>query len=68
MEDEAKTTKNWKICSSFVLKILAFFTMTLDHIGVMAETYYLSGVWIDVFRIIGRLAMPLFCFMIVEGV
>ena len=68
MEEEVKTSKNWKICSSFVLKIVAFLTMTLDHIGVMAITSYMSGTWIDVFRIIGRIAMPLFCFMIVEGV
>lgn len=68
MEEEVKTTKNWKICSSFVLKLVAFFTMTFDHIGVMAITNYMSGTWIDIFRIIGRIAMPLFCFMIVEGV
>ena len=68
MEEEVKTTKNWKICSSFVLKLVAFLTMTIDHIGVMAMTNYMSGTWIDIFRIIGRIAMPLFCFMIVEGV
>ena len=68
MEEEIKTTKNWKICSSFVLKLVAFLTMTIDHIGVMAMTSYISGTWVDVFRIIGRIAMPLFCFMIVEGV
>ena len=68
MEEEVKTTKNWKICSSFILKLVAFLTMTIDHIGVMAMTNYMSGTWIDIFRIIGRIAMPLFCFMIVEGV
>lgn len=68
MEQNEKTQKNWKICSSFALKIIAFLTMTIDHIGVMASTYYISGTWVDIFRIIGRLAMPLFCFMIVEGV
>lgn len=68
MEEEAKTRKNWKICSGFVLKLVAFLTMTIDHIGVMASSYYMSGTWIDVFRVIGRIAMPLFCFMIVEGV
>lgn len=68
MEEKVKTAKNWKICSSFVLKLVAFLTMTIDHIGVMASTYYMSGTWIDIFRIIGRIAMPLFCFMIVEGV
>ncbi len=68
MEEERKSTKNWKICSGFVLKIVAFLTMTLDHIGVMAEMNFLDGTWSEVFRVIGRLAMPLFCFMIVEGV
>lgn len=68
MEEEVKTRKNWKICSSFVLKLVAFLTMAIDHIGVMAASYYMSGTWIDIFRVIGRIAMPLFCFMIVEGV
>ena len=68
MEENEKTPKNWKICSSFVLKIIAFLTMAIDHIGVMAMTYYIHGTWVDVFRMIGRIAMPLFCFMIVEGV
>ena len=68
MEEEVKTKKNWKICNGFVLKLIAFLTMTIDHIGVMAMTSYMSGTWIDIFRIIGRIAMPLFCFMIVEGV
>ena len=68
MEEEVKTAKNWKICSSFVLKLIAFFTMTIDHIGVMAITNYITGTWVDIFRVIGRIAMPLFCFMIVEGV
>ena len=68
MEEEVKTQKTWKICSSFILKLVAFLTMALDHIGVMAEMSYLSGTWSDVFRVIGRIAMPLFCFMVVEGV
>ena len=68
MEENLKTEKNWKICSGFVLKIVAFLTMTIDHIGVMTYSYYITGAWVDAFRIIGRIAMPLFCFMIVEGV
>ena len=47
------------ILSSFWLKIIALLTMTFDHIGYSFD--------IDVFRIIGRIALPLFCFMIAEG-
>jgi hypothetical protein len=50
--------------SSFAIKILAMLTMLIDHIGVafdMPSPVYLAC------RIIGRLAMPLFCFMIAEG-
>ena len=53
------------ILSSFWLKIIALLTMTFDHIG-FEIWYYNSDVSI-VFRYIGRLALPLFCFMIAEG-
>lgn len=43
------------------LKILAMITMTLDHIGAELFPHLL---WL---RIIGRLAMPIFAFMIAEG-
>ena len=66
--------KNLKIpCfSSFFLKIVAIISMTFDHVGVVMNNFWpenstlmaISGI----FRIIGRLALPLFCFMIVEGV
>lgn len=68
MEEEVKNGKNFKICSGFVLKIVAFVTMAIDHIGLMAAIYGYTYQIFDVFRIIGRIAMPLFCFMIVEGV
>ena len=51
------------ILSGFWLKILALLTMTIDHIGYMLTNAELA----NVFRYIGRLSLPLFCFMIAEG-
>ena len=48
------------ILNSFWLKIIALVTMTFDHVGLVFN--------IEPFRYIGRLALPLFCLMIAEGV
>ena len=58
------------ILSSFWLKIIAIVTMTLDHFGLILAEYYLSNsdVLVMTLRSIGRIAMPLYCFMIAEGV
>ena len=48
------------ILSGFWLKIIALLTMTIDHIGLTFNIHPL--------RYIGRLALPLFCLMIAEGV
>ena len=55
--------------SSFIIKIIAIVTMTIDHIGVAMNSFYpkMEGAIIAC-RVIGRFAMPLFAFMIVEGV
>ena len=53
------------ILSSFWLKIIALLTMTFDHVGFLLLKY--NPEVSLVFRYIGRLALPLFCFMIAEG-
>lgn len=51
------------ILSSFWIKIIAILTMTIDHVGFMLP----DGPLNFTFRIIGRIAFPLFAFMIAEG-
>lgn len=47
--------------SANVLKIIALVTMTIDHIGLMIFPDY------EWMRIVGRIAFPIFAFMIAEG-
>lgn len=52
------------IFDGFILKIIALVTMTFDHIGIFVTNQTIA----TVFRCIGRLAFPLFIFLLVEGV
>lgn len=47
--------------TSLTLKMIALITMIIDHYGAIFQTNALT------FRIIGRLAFPIYCFLIVEG-
>ena len=60
--------KDFKIFNGFVLKILAIVFMTVDHIGVFLHQKGLSGDFATILRIFGRLAFPLFIFLLVEGI
>ncbi len=64
--------KRFNILSSFWLKIIALITMTIDHVGLLLEMTSDGDLKLlqlsEYFRMIGRLSLPLFIFMIVEGV
>lgn len=47
--------------NGFVLKWIAIVTMVIDHIGAILYPQEIG------FRIIGRIAFPIFCFLLVEG-
>lgn len=50
-----------RFLNSFHLKMIAIVTMTIDHMGYIL---YPGDQW---FRIVGRLAFPVFAFLIAEG-
>lgn len=64
--------KKISVLSSFILKIIAVVTMTIDHVGFLIELLADGELRLlqisEVFRAIGRLSLPLFIFMVVEGV
>lgn len=53
--------EKFKCLTSFELKLVALITMTIDHIGAVLLPQY------GFLRIIGRIAFPLYAFLIVEG-
>lgn len=55
-----QNTKNFGLTSN-ALKIIAIVSMLIDHIGLVFFPEY------KIFRIIGRIAFPIFAYMIAEG-
>lgn len=51
----------WSGWSSFDLKCIAVCSMMLDHIGAVL---FPGVLWL---RVVGRLAFPIYCFLLVEG-
>lgn len=60
-----------QIIDEFWLKVLAFISMALDHVGLFLVSNYAttSNAFAigSIFRIVGRLAFPLFAFFLSEG-
>ena len=64
----ADRERTWTSLSGFILKLIAFVTMTFDHVGVILQMNVGENYGLAIaFRVIGRLALPLFCFLIAEG-
>ena len=57
-----------KVFSQEGLKILACVTMLLDHIGAVLIPVVENYTLYYALRIIGRLAFPIYCFLLAEGV
>lgn len=69
MENELPTRPMWykkNILNGFWLKIVGFIFTLIDHIGLMFLTN--GSTLYTIFRDAGRLAMPIFIFLAVEGV
>ncbi len=60
--------ENFRVLSSSSLKMIAVITMFIDHLG-FALVYHLPSVnqHYQICRDIGRIAFPIFCFLLVEG-
>lgn len=65
-EEGVNNMRERGVLSAFQLKLLALVTMTIDHTAAVlgAQTV---GEWYRPMRNLGRLAFPIYCFLLVEG-
>lgn len=76
-ENTASNSPKYKCLTTFALKIIALIAMTIDHTGHVIGTdryngmVFLSGIIPEdiylILRAIGRMAFPIYCYLIVEG-
>lgn len=59
--------KSYLFINGFILKIIAFTLMTLDHIGIFLISSFNNVRLGEIFRLFGRFAFPLFILMLIEG-
>lgn len=71
---EEKVLERWQGISAGTLKLFAVITMLIDHIAAVVVIRMLQAdgshemlVTYNVMRQIGRIAFPIYCFMLVEG-
>ncbi|MDE6024394.1 MAG: conjugal transfer protein TraX [Lachnospiraceae bacterium] len=77
MGNEDTVKKSYKFINTFTLKLMAIIFMTVDHAAVVIGTkpvsgrlYYSSLISQNAYntmRCLGRLAFPIYCYLIVEG-
>lgn len=60
MQIVKETSKKYRL-SANTLKIIAIFSMIIDHVGFVFFPHEL------IFRYIGRIAFPIYCFLLTEG-
>ena len=63
--------------TTFILKLIAILSMTIDHTGAVLGLKYVNGYFYlsglipletyNILRAIGRIAFPIYCYLIVEG-